>query len=105
MNEIPILPGPGSASELMRSDLPPLIPYCATCELPVELFGIDDLTDQFGLNVRASCHGSTTFVRLSAAEVLRVTVGGGRLTLFKPRGRAAIFPHLSLEEWRAQHGR
>lgn len=83
------------ASDLLRpSTRPFLIPYCATCEVPVLKFSIDSkslLTTRFTVN--AECHGRTEAATIPIEQAFAIARGEGRLIMFRPRGRATIFEH------------
>lgn len=66
----------------LRPGRPPWItPYCALCELPVELFTILDVKSPYYVEIDAQCCGRTQGARVPVEKLLEVKRSGGKLYL------------------------
>lgn len=71
--------------ELIEGQPPPwLIPFCASCDQPVEKFTVLDVKDPYFVDIDAQCHGKTEGFR-ARIEVLMAHEAGERIVMFKRR--------------------
>lgn len=68
---------------------PGLIPFCASCDQPVERFTIYDITNPFWLSVEAQCHGRTEGLKIRL-EGLDAHDKGERIVMFKKKAFNAV---------------
>ena len=71
-------------AHMLRSEIPWLVPHCASCSDVVEKWTIHELTDPDMVEVEAICHGKTEGTYLRDADLAAV-LGGEPFVMFKGR--------------------
>ncbi len=61
-------------SLIRGSDVPWLIPFCASCKEGVELYTTYDIAEDGKLDIEFSCHGKTGGVRLTEQDIKRMMI-------------------------------
>lgn len=70
--------------ELPKGAPPPwLIPFCASCGEGVERFTLHPITADGILDVEAQCHGQTQGIRLTTTDLLKRSVSGEPVVVFR----------------------
>jgi len=62
---------------------PFLIPWCASCDQPVERFTFDPVVTPFYAGVQAECHGQTKGIRISSADLIARKYEGKKVVMFQ----------------------
>ena len=64
---------------------PYLIPFCASCDEPVDRFTVYHQKVDGSVEIEAQCHGHTQGIRLPVEEVARLAAsnGGGKIVMFR----------------------
>ncbi len=73
-------------STLVNGQPPPfVIPFCASCDMPVELFTVYLSPEPGYFEAEAQCHGKTSGVRMSSLDWDMRQKAGEKLVLFQRR--------------------
>jgi hypothetical protein len=64
---------------------PPLVPFCASCDMPVEIFTHYPSVDDDYFILEASCHGRSAGVRIARLEAEQMLAMNAKLVLFQRR--------------------
>lgn len=64
---------------------PMIIPFCASCDMPVELLTIYPSNDPDFIVIEACCHGQTKGVRIGRVEAAWRVRTNNKLVLFRRR--------------------
>lgn len=73
-----------SHDTLIDGQKPPfVIPFCASCDMPVELFTVYAAPEEGFFEAEAQCHGKTTGVKMLRARMDIAARGGEKLVLFQ----------------------
>ncbi len=62
---------------------PPIVPFCASCDMPVEIFTHYPSVEGDYFIIEATCHGKTSGVRISRLE--QMLAMNAKLALFPRR--------------------
>jgi len=72
------------------SEPPMIVPWCRSCDMPVEKFAMDVVTSPYYVGIHASCHGVTSSMRLSVEDLFRAKRTGEKLyVITKAQGLGA----------------
>lgn len=71
-------------SDVLLPGQPPpwLIPFCASCDMPVEGFTVHPIKAENVVEVEARCHGKTTGFRITLAQMNALDSKGGKIVTF-----------------------
>jgi hypothetical protein len=76
--------------DLVPGQPPPwLIPFCASCDQPVEKFTVHDISNVFFVTIEAQCHGRTEGMKIRL-EGLDAHDKGERIVMFKKKAFNAV---------------
>ena len=68
------------------SQPPFVIPWCASCKQPVDVFTIDPISSPFRMGIQATCHGKTEGIWVTVEDLFARKRLGKPVVMFK-RGR------------------
>jgi hypothetical protein len=64
---------------------PWLIPFCASCDMPVEKFTKYPIKVANVVDIEAQCHGATQGIRLTLEEMVKLDAENGKIVMFRRR--------------------
>lgn len=72
-------------SDVLQPGQPPpwLIPFCASCDMPVEGFTVHPVKAESRVEVEARCHGKTEGCYLTLEQMHELDAGGKHFVMFK----------------------
>jgi hypothetical protein len=72
-------------SEIVRPGEPPpwLIPFCASCDMPVEKFTVYPVKAEGVVDIEAQCHGKTKGCRITLEQMNALDSKGGHIVMFQ----------------------
>lgn len=69
---------------------PFIIPWCASCKQPVEVFTVDAITNPFRMGIQSTCHGATDGTWVTVEDLFARKRLGKPIVLFKRRAFNAV---------------
>jgi len=71
-------------------DPPFVVPFCASCNMPVERFTIDPVSSVFRMSIQAECHGKTEGAHVSVDELFERKRTGRKIVMFRRPGANTV---------------
>jgi hypothetical protein len=64
---------------------PFVVPFCASCDEPVDKFTIDPVSSPFRMSIQAQCHGATQGIFVTVDDLFARKREGRKIVMFRKR--------------------